>query len=288
MTTQTSSVEERLASLERSRRLAWVLTGAIATVAVMLGADKASDLSTRSLTITDAAGKKRIWLGTETEAGIPRIRFYDKADKVRLSLMVNKAEGDSRETGAISFVRDDEKSALVLGESEDKSGFVELAAINGDDALTFNSPKSGKERSEELTKAFSAIPKMPLARRPPMKPRRSSPSDERVASSLVLTDLTMSPSSSGNYVEVNGRVLNNTGDSIPSLKVGITYENASGRLIMNGNTVVAPNPLPAGSVGTFTGMDRMKPGIDHVKLNFDVFAGPTVPWVDRSGTNAHQ
>jgi hypothetical protein len=90
------------------------------------------------------------------------------------------------------------------------------------------------------------------------------------------------------YVEVQGRIRNDSDESLKSNDVSIIYEDARGQLVATGRAYVSPRILPPGAIGTFSGMDQVKPDVDHVKLDFTGNSGTLIRWTDRSGKHAHQ
>jgi hypothetical protein len=286
MSMTTKSIEVRVAALERSRRVSWLLTGVLAVAAVALGADKASELTVRSLTVTDAAGKKRVQLDTHPATGAARFSMYDSAGKCRIAMDVGK--GDlADEAGTIFIVREDQKPAVSLGETNEKSGKVLVNSSSGEVAASLPSifPWLDKPGAPGLA-ATKAAP--PVARRAAPSSRRAAPAVDVPNVSLVLTDLTSTPSRDGQYMAIEGRVRNVSDAALPFVRVEITYENAAGRLVTTSTAYCVPAEVAPGGVATFSSFDPAQAAMDHVKLSFQVRSGGAVPWLDRSGKNAHQ
>jgi hypothetical protein len=193
---------------------------------------------------------------------------------------------------------DDVKAEALLREA------LLAAKRQGDDALAFDvaeilALKDTAERLDEVRKkldwhdtdgkpvlALGVLHPNDLKAAAP-KPA-SPPASAGPPSKLVLLDLAMTRSESGNYVSVEGRVRNVSGVPLPQVKTSITYEDKNGRLVATSDAYLKPDPIPAGSFATFRSFDGFKAGMDHVKLEFLSGGDAAVPWSDRSGAKAHQ
>jgi hypothetical protein len=104
---------------------------------------------------------------------------------------------------------------------------------------------------------------------------------------LVLTDLTTNPSGTGNYVEVAGRVRCTSAESIKFVSFTVSFEDAAGKLVRSEMGFCAPLNLNPGDLGSISLSAKSDPRYARVKIDFKD-SDSALPWVDQSGTNAHQ
>jgi hypothetical protein len=123
----------RVARLERSCRR-WRLVGALSALGfaglVLCGAYvPPGDLSARRLAIVDDAGVER--LSMDILDGVPNVMFYDRADKQRLMISVNRLG-----TPMIAFFDRDEATRLSLSLAKDDSPHLHMHDESGKRRVT--------------------------------------------------------------------------------------------------------------------------------------------------------
>jgi hypothetical protein len=111
--------------------------------------------------------------------------------------------------------------------------------------------------------------------------------DSEPAGNVVLTDLAVNPSASGNYVEVEGRFRNTSGHDLQRIRITVFMGDRAGKLVKSEFTFCQPATISSGGVGSFTVMPKSDPRYDHVKLEF-MDDDKAISWIDRSGKDAHQ
>jgi hypothetical protein len=105
---------------------------------------------------------------------------------------------------------------------------------------------------------------------------------------LFLLDVTVNPSGIAGMLTVDGRARNVSDSPLEFVRVTVAFEDRGGRLLATTMTFLTPSPIPPGGFATFKALDKLLPGTDHIKLDFAMKAGESVPWVDKSGKGVHQ
>jgi hypothetical protein len=117
--------------------------------------------------------------------------------------------------------------------------------------------------------------------------RRGAPATVPADAKLVLTDLAVNPSASGNYVNVDGRFRCMSDTPLQSVRATISFEDREGKLVRSEDVFCTPNVLNSGDIGSFTTTAQSDVRYARVKLNFKD-SQRNISWVDQSGMNAHQ
>ncbi len=104
---------------------------------------------------------------------------------------------------------------------------------------------------------------------------------------LVLTDAVVNLSPTGNSVYVEGRFRNVSSKMLEFLRISVTFEDSSGKMVTTGRTYSEPASLPPGATGTFTVIEASDTRFAGVKLDFSCDNQP-VEWQDESGKRVHQ
>jgi hypothetical protein len=147
-------------------------------------------------------------------------------------------------------------------------------------------------RAEEIVSfdpdAYRRKSKMPAAPRPDPNqletPRIASPEP---TGDLVLTDLAVNSSAGGTYVEVEGRFRNTSGRDLQRIRVTVFMEDRAGKLVKSESTFCQPTTISSGGVGSFSVMAAANTRYAQVKMEF-LGHEKAIPWIDRSGKDAHQ
>jgi hypothetical protein len=106
-------------------------------------------------------------------------------------------------------------------------------------------------------------------------------------SKLLLMDLTSYLSASGNYVNVDGRVRCTSDMPLKFVHFTISFEDRDGRLVRSADGYTTPNVLSPGDIGSISVSAQSDPRYARIKIDFKD-SDKALPWVDQSGTNAHQ
>lgn len=122
--------------------------------------------------------------------------------------------------------------------------------------------------------------KKPASRDKLARDRPATPSGD-----LALTDLVVGRVF-GDAFKISGRFRNTSPGSLKSLQVVISFEDAQGRLISSHTALCQPDTIDLGGNGDFQGLAQLESSFHHVKLEFRTY-DKSIPWVDRSGKNAH-
>ena len=72
-----------------------------------------------------------------------------------------------------------------------------------------------------------------------------------IAGDLVLIDVASNPSATGNYVEVAGRVRNTSGKALRFVKVTVSFEDRSGKLVRSESAYCEPQTIEPGGLASF-------------------------------------
>ena len=180
-----------------------------------------------------------------------------------------------KENHAVSFVRDGKpermfvvKVQILEGEFKGKMLFTPMVnafRYVADEGLAPQSKATSKKR---------------LGRRPAAD---AVPPDAK----LVLTDLAVNPTASGNYVKVDGRLRCTSDAPVRGIQVTVSFEDRDGKLVRSVDGYCDPTSLSPGDVGSIAVMAESDARYSRVKIDFKDLQ-KTIPWVDRSGMNAHQ
>jgi len=129
----------------------------------------------------------------------------------------------------------------------------------------------------------------PQAKTPPNKRSGRRPAADAVPPDvkLVLTDLTVNPTSTGNHVKVDGRVRCTSDVALRGIRFTVSFEDREGKLVRSAWSYCDPDTLSPGDVGSITVMAESDARYAKVKIDFKD-SQKAIPWVDRSGMNAHQ
>jgi hypothetical protein len=104
---------------------------------------------------------------------------------------------------------------------------------------------------------------------------------------LELTDLVVNPNAVTKMAAISGRFRNTSQGPLSSLMVTIAVEDQAGKLLRSFTWFCLPSTIEPGEVGTFETIVENDPAADAIKLYFkDIYQA--IPWIDRSGKNAHQ
>jgi hypothetical protein len=118
-------------------------------------------------------------------------------------------------------------------------------------------------------------------------PRGGAPAAVAPNAKLVLTDLAVNPNSFTKMVAISGRFRNTSDGPLKSVRVAIAVEDQAGKMLQSVTWFCLPGTIEPGEIGTFETMLENDPSAVGVKLDFnDVHR--SIPWIDRSGKNAHQ
>jgi hypothetical protein len=134
------------------------------------------------------------------------------------------------------------------------------------------------------------VPGAPQAKMAPHKRsgRRAPPGAAPIGDAkLVLTDLTTNPTTSGSYVKVNGRVRCTSEEPLRGIVLTVLFEDKDGNLVRSVEGYCSPITLSSGDIGSIDVMAESDPRYARVKIDFNDLQR-AIPWVDQSGTNAHQ
>jgi hypothetical protein len=116
--------------------------------------------------------------------------------------------------------------------------------------------------------------------------RRPAEAAAPVAGDLVLTDLAVNPSATGNWIIVQGRFRNVSDRELSSLRVTVSLEDRSGQLVKSEMTFCQPSSIAPGGSGSFQVMPETDGRYARVKIEF-MDSERAISWVDRSGKDAH-
>jgi hypothetical protein len=119
-------------------------------------------------------------------------------------------------------------------------------------------------------------------RAPQRPPEDSSP----VAGDLVLIDVADNPSSTGNYVEVVGRIRNTSDRPLKLVRVTASFEDSSGKLVRSAWTYCDPKTIEPGGQGSFEVSAQSDVRYAGYRLSFQE-QDAAIPWVNRSGKDVH-
>jgi hypothetical protein len=86
---------------------------------------------------------------------------------------------------------------------------------------------------------------------------------------------------------ISGRFRNASVAPMESVRVRISFEDKSGKLVRSQMWFCLPSTIEAGEDGSFDTIAEGDARIDHVKLDF-MNLDKSIPWIDRSGKNAHR
>jgi hypothetical protein len=117
--------------------------------------------------------------------------------------------------------------------------------------------------------------------------RKTAPAEVRAPANakVVLTDLASEPI--GGAVKISGRFQNTSDEPLKGTWVDISVEDRAGKLLQSSTCVGQPDTIEPGERGSFLALllenDSRAAG---VKLNFRTYER-AIPWVDRSGKDAH-
>lgn len=117
--------------------------------------------------------------------------------------------------------------------------------------------------------------------------RRAAPGRAPVAGDLVLTDLVANRNGVTKFVAISGRFRNTSGAALKGTMVSIIVEDGSGKMLRSTSWFCQPVEIEPGDVGTFEVILEDDPAAAGVKLDFKTIE-KAIPWVDRSGKDAHQ
>jgi hypothetical protein len=134
-------------------------------------------------------------------------------------------------------------------------------------------------------------PRAPQAKMAPHKRsgRRPAPAAAPIGDAkLVLMDLTMNPWISSTYVKVDGRVRCTSDVPLKSVQATVSFEDRDGKLIRSVFNYCDPSELAPGDIASISVLAENDPRVARVKISFKDNRDKALPWVDQSGTNAHQ
>jgi len=116
--------------------------------------------------------------------------------------------------------------------------------------------------------------------------RRQGSAPPAPTGDLLLTDVAANPSSTGNYMIVTGRFRNASDNPLRSIRVTVSFEDRSGKLVRSAWSFCAPRTIEAGGIGSFEVSAENDERYAGFKLSFrDQEAA--ISWVDQSGKNVH-
>jgi hypothetical protein len=133
---------------------------------------------------------------------------------------------------------------------------------------------------------FDAAPqaKATLAKR---SMRRAAPSAVPSDAKLVLTDLAVNTSATGNYVNVDGRFRCTAAAGLKGIEATVSFEDRDGTLVRMEHVYCSPRELSSGDIGTIAVMAQSDSRYSQVKISFKD-ATRAIPWFDQSGMSAHE
>ncbi len=139
-------------------------------------------------------------------------------------------------------------------------------------------------RASQIIRTIGAEAEPAVAR---PRRRRSPAPIPAPAGDLILTDLAVNPSATGNWIVVQGRFQNISVRDLRSLRVRISLEDRSGQLVKAETAYCEPGSIAAGGSGSFQVMPEADTRYARVKVEF-MDREQAIPWVDRSGKDAHK
>jgi hypothetical protein len=152
------------------------------------------------------------------------------------------------------------------------------AEVKSQPSMVTKQPKPAMVRTE-------AKPAAPTKKRSVRRSAQAAPLPPDTK--LVLTDLVLNPSASGNLVNVSARFRNTSDAPLKGTLVTISFEDRDGRLIRSQTAFCMPDTIDAGGIGSFEAIAENDARIAGAKLDFKTLE-KSIPWVDRSGKDAHQ
>lgn len=174
-------------------------------------------------------------------------------------------------------------ATLALGPSKDLT-IVIGRLKRAEEMLSFD-PDEYRRVQYAKSKRKSKVPSRP--RPDPDRVERPKNAAVQPTGDLVLTDLAVNPSASGNFVNVQGRFRNSSGHDLQGLRVTVFMEDRAGKLVKSESAFCEPTTISSGGVGSFRVMPAADTRFVQVKVEF-MGQEKAVPWVDRSGKDAHQ
>lgn len=103
---------------------------------------------------------------------------------------------------------------------------------------------------------------------------------------IVLNDLVVESNEFTGMSSIAGRFRNVSQEDLESLRVEISIEDASGKLLKSVTAFCQPNEIAAGGAASFKTIVETEPRAASIKLEF-LDLRKAVPWTDKSGKNAH-
>jgi hypothetical protein len=230
----------------------------------------------------------------ETEIG--RTACYSSVENLRKSW---EALDEEPEDGGVStspdgyevractpvFIKDRLTMTYTKDGEPKKLGVVRIEILDGE--------FKGKDLFAVRYDVFRFVGDYFAADRAKLMPRKRSGRREAQAAisvgeaKLMLMDLTTNSKPTSKYVTVDGRVRCTSDVPLAFVKFTISFEDASGKLVRSENGFCSPHNLNPGDLGSISVMAENDPRYARIKIDFKD-SDKALPWVDQSGTNAHQ
>jgi hypothetical protein len=99
---------------------------------------------------------------------------------------------------------------------------------------------------------------------------------------LEVTSWKLGTSASGNFVEVDGEVVNSSNQPIDSLRVTAEFRTSDGTFITSEDGFVDYSPLMPGQSSPFKIMGRFNPQMATARLRFKTLFGGEINYIDNS------
>jgi hypothetical protein len=163
---------------------------------------------------------------------------------------------------------------VLEGEFSNRTLFT--AAVN---VIRFNSDEGGRAVPDDQGRPRAVVKKR--------SSRRTAPAPGQANAKIILSDLAVNPSPVTKMVAISGRFRNISDVPLKGIMVSIVVENRAGKMLRSTSWFCQPSTIDPGNVGTFETILEDDPEATQVKLDFKDLER-AIPWIDRSGKDAHQ